>query len=88
VVAASALGQDFAKTETSERNWAILHHDGYTAFTDARYPDAFAVFQASLPLASTLRERAMTLANITSLTRRADVPLNRARWSSQPNAES
>jgi len=70
------IGQDSAKTEAPKRNWAALHKDGYAAFTGARYADALADFQTSLPLASTPRARAMTLSDIgytlTELGRRDD----------------
>jgi tetratricopeptide (TPR) repeat protein len=58
------IGQDSAKTEAPKRNWAALHEDGYAAFDAARYTDALADFQTSLPLAPTPHERAMTFSDI------------------------
>jgi tetratricopeptide (TPR) repeat protein len=53
-----------AAAQMAKQSWVALHEDGYAAFSAARYADALADFETSMPLVSTPRERAMTLSDI------------------------
>jgi len=60
----SVAAQEPSQPESSNSNWAALHERGYAAFESGRYSDAVAALNASLPLAVSPEQRAMTLSDL------------------------